>query len=52
MKLMRHGIRMHFFPARERKNVAKEIINYICPKNKEYSIPIISVTGTNGKTTL
>ncbi len=46
------GIRMHHFPAKGKgRNVAKEIINYICPKNKEYSIPIISVTGTNGKTT-
>jgi len=46
------GIRMHHFPAEGKpRNVAREIINHLCPKNKEYSIPIISVTGTNGKTT-
>lgn len=46
------GIRMHHYPALGKpRNVACEIVNHICPKKREYSIPIISVTGTNGKTT-
>lgn len=46
------GIRMHHFPATGKsRNVASEIVNHICPKDKDYSIPIVSVTGTNGKTT-
>jgi cyanophycin synthetase len=31
--------------------VAEDIINNIYPKGQQYSIPIVSVTGTNGKTT-
>ncbi len=46
------GIRMHHFPVEGKsRNVAYEIVKHICPKDKKYSIPIISVTGTNGKTT-
>lgn len=46
------GIRMHHFPAvGKSRNVAYEIVKHICPEDREYSIPIISVTGTNGKTT-
>lgn len=46
------GIRMHHFPSEGKsRNVAKEIVRHLCPRNKEYTIPIISVTGTNGKTT-
>lgn len=46
------GIRMHHFPAKGKsRNVAGEIVKLLCPENKQYSIPVISITGTNGKTT-
>jgi len=46
------GIRMHHFPAQGiKRNVAKEIINMLFPEDSKHSIPIISITGTNGKTT-
>lgn len=45
------GIRMHHFPYNgEGKNVAKAIVEMMF-KNSKRSIPIVSVTGTNGKTT-
>lgn len=45
------GIRMHEFPTKGKvRNVAKDIVDLLF--NNEYkSVPIISVTGTNGKTT-
>ncbi|MDR5660071.1 cyanophycin synthetase [Serpentinicella sp. ANB-PHB4] len=46
------GIRMHHYPSKgTARNVAKEIIEMLYPKGLESSIPIISITGTNGKTT-
>lgn len=46
------GIRMHHYPsAGKARNVAKEIVELLFPNGKNASIPIISVTGTNGKTT-
>lgn len=45
------GIRMHYYPYKGKKReVAKEILDMMFPDGKG-SIPIISVTGTNGKTT-
>lgn len=45
------GIRMHYFPYEGKKReVAKAIVDMMFP-DKKASIPIISVTGTNGKTT-
>ena len=45
------GIRMHHYPSfGESHNVAGEILDMIF-KEKNKSIPIVSVTGTNGKTT-
>ncbi|WP_050608347.1 cyanophycin synthetase [Clostridium niameyense] len=45
------GIRMHQYPYKGKsRNVAKAIIDMMFKNNKS-SIPIISVTGTNGKTT-
>lgn len=45
------GIRMHHYPSKgEKRNVGKAIINMLYEGNPK-SIPIISVTGTNGKTT-
>lgn len=46
------GIRMHHYPSSGTpRNVAKEIVESLFPKGKEHSIPIVAVTGTNGKTT-
>lgn len=46
------GIRMHHYPSLGKpQNVAKEIINLLFPEGAKQSIPILSVTGTNGKTT-
>lgn len=45
------GIRMHHYPSKgEKRNVGKAIINMLYEGNPK-SIPIVSVTGTNGKTT-
>lgn len=45
------GIRMHYYPYKGKKReVAKAIVDMMFPDGKA-SIPIISVTGTNGKTT-
>ncbi|UMZ75263.1 cyanophycin synthetase [Natranaerofaba carboxydovora] len=46
------GIRMHEHPTKgEKRDVGKEIVDYLFPFNDETKIPIVSVTGTNGKTT-
>ncbi|WP_409252954.1 cyanophycin synthetase [Bacillus sp. SCS-153A] len=46
------GIRMHLYPAKGKKREAgKAIVQYLFTNRSEASIPIISVTGTNGKTT-
>jgi cyanophycin synthetase len=46
------GLRMHLYPTEgESRNVATDIIEMIFPRGRLYSIPIISITGTNGKTT-
>ena len=47
------GLRMHLYPTEgQPRNVAADILDYIYPKGAPYSIPVISVTGTNGKTTV
>ncbi|MDF2524461.1 MAG: cphA, partial [Clostridiales bacterium] len=46
------GLRMHIFPTYgNSKNVAADILDMIYPKGTPSSIPIISISGTNGKTT-
>jgi len=46
------GLRMHLYPSiGKSRDVGKNIIDMLYPKGAPYSIPIISVTGTNGKTT-
>lgn len=46
------GIRMHLYPSVGKKRaVAEKIIDYLYPDEESYEIPIISITGTNGKTT-
>lgn len=45
------GIRMHHFPSEgQARNVGKAIVNMLY-NDKPCNIPVISVTGTNGKTT-
>lgn len=46
------GIRMHTHPAEgQPRNVAAPILDMLYPPGSETRIPIIAVTGTNGKTT-
>lgn len=47
------GIRMHLFPTEGiARNVAQPIVDMLFPNGTKGRIPIISVTGTNGKTTV
>jgi cyanophycin synthetase len=47
------GFRMHLFPTSgEKRNVAKNFVDMLYPDNKPARIPIVAVTGTNGKTTV
>jgi cyanophycin synthetase len=47
------GLRMHLYPTQgQGRNVAADIIDYMYPKPSQSSIPVISITGTNGKTTV
>lgn len=47
------GIRMHLHPSRGKvRDVGREIIDHLYPLNQPSRIPIISITGTNGKTTV
>ena len=46
------GFRMHLAPSKgEARNVASPVIDWLFPEGKSSRIPIIAVTGTNGKTT-
>lgn len=46
------GIRMHLNPAKGvRRDVVSPVIDMIHPENEPFTIPIVSITGTNGKTT-
>jgi len=46
------GLRMHLAPAKGKaRNVARPIIDMLFPKGAHSDIPIVAVTGTNGKTT-
>lgn len=45
------GLRMHLSPSKGKsRNIGKEIVNMMYD-NKPRNIPIVSITGTNGKTT-
>ncbi len=47
------GLRMHIYPTEGKsRNVAFSIMENLYPNDQPSSIPIISVTGTNGKTTV
>lgn len=46
------GLRMHIAPAEGLpRNVAEPIVDMLFPKGCKASIPIVAITGTNGKTT-
>ena len=46
------GFRMHLTPSTGKgRNVAKNIIDMLFPPDSDHTIPIVAVTGTNGKTT-
>jgi len=46
------GFRMHLFPTKgQPRDVAKPVVDMLFPTENSGRIPIISVTGTNGKTT-
>jgi cyanophycin synthetase len=46
------GIRMHHYPSEGKpRNVGQDIVKYLFKDRAESAIPIVSVTGTNGKTT-
>lgn len=47
------GLRMHLYPSEGKPhNVAADIVDLLYPQGTAASIPIISITGTNGKTTV
>jgi cyanophycin synthetase len=47
------GIRMHLYPSLGKsRDVGRMIIDHMYPANRPSRIPIISITGTNGKTTV
>lgn len=46
------GIRMHHYPSEgTKRDVGNAIVEYLFPSREDAAIPIIAVTGTNGKTT-
>lgn len=46
------GIRMHLYPSvGTPRNVAADIVDLLFPNEEAYLFPLVSVTGTNGKTT-
>lgn len=46
------GLRMHLHPTEGKDiNVASDIVDFLYPQGAPCSVPIISITGTNGKTT-
>ncbi len=46
------GFRMHLDPAEGlARNIAAPVIDMLFPPGQDFKIPIVSVTGTNGKTT-
>lgn len=46
------GLRMHLYPSKgEGRDVAGEIVEHLFPPGRPSRVPLISITGTNGKTT-
>jgi cyanophycin synthetase len=47
------GLRMHLYPREgQGRNVAADIVDFMYPQGKHPTIPVVSITGTNGKTTV
>lgn len=47
------GLRMHIYPTEGRaRNAAADMLDMMYPESQPFTIPIVSVTGTNGKTTV
>ncbi|ASQ44787.1 cyanophycin synthetase [Legionella clemsonensis] len=47
------GLRMHLVPTQGKpRNVAEPIVNMLFPPGTQSRIPLVAVTGTNGKTTV
>lgn len=47
------GFRMHLSPNQGTpRDVGKQLVDYLFPPGSQVSIPVISITGTNGKTTV
>lgn len=47
------GFRMHLSPSKGLgKNVAEAVVDMLFPDKKESRIPVVAITGTNGKTTV
>lgn len=46
------GFRMHLYPAQgQARNVARHVLSSLFPEGEKTHIPVIAVTGTNGKST-
>jgi len=46
------GVRMHLYPSKGKpRKVADLIVDMLFPSGSRHSVPIVSITGTNGKTT-
>lgn len=46
------GFRMHLNPTKgAQRNIASNIVDMLFPPGSKHSVPIVAVTGTNGKTT-
>jgi cyanophycin synthetase len=46
------GIRMHLFPSKGKpRKIGNAIVDMLFPCGSRHSVPIVSITGTNGKTT-
>jgi len=47
------GLRMHLYPSQgRRREVGRAIVDYLFPAGTPSCIPLVAVTGTNGKTTV
>ncbi|MFP5347236.1 MAG: cyanophycin synthetase [Actinomycetes bacterium] len=46
------GLRMHLYPSEGRpRDVAADLVDHVFPPHAPSRVPVVSVTGTNGKTT-
>jgi cyanophycin synthetase len=46
------GLRMHVAPSHGKsRSIGEEVINLLYPEGSKWRVPIVAVTGTNGKTT-